>query len=126
MEPNNPDENVGAAAELGESTKLIHGDSESQGSSNGTGASGSPQDDDSELWKEMDAPWPATFERAISLLASPVIKAETAKDLTKSPKPGNTPIAIRRRLMVSLSVRKILCMTYLISPSHCHVLCHDK
>ncbi len=54
---------------------------------------------DSYLWEELGAPWPATFERTISLFASPYIKADRAHDLTKSPKPGNTPIAIKRRMV---------------------------
>jgi len=83
--------------ESNESTCLVGRDTESQ-DPEGAGDSGR-QDSDSDLWKEMDAPWPATFERAISLLASPVIKAQKAKDLTKSPKPGNTPVAIRRRML---------------------------
>jgi len=80
-----------------ESTSLVNRDMESQPSER-PDTSGKSQDVDRHLWDEMDAPWPATFERAISLLASPVIKAETAEDLTKSPKPGNTPIAIRKRV----------------------------
>ena len=47
---------------------------------------------------EMFRPWPATFERSISLLASPMINAEKVDHFTKSPKPGNTPLAERRRL----------------------------
>ena len=47
---------------------------------------------------EMFRPWPATFERSISLLASPIINAEKVDHFTKSPKPGNTPLAERRRL----------------------------
>jgi hypothetical protein len=64
-------------------------------------ASNSRDPDDAELWIEMDAPWPATFERTISLLASPVIKAETVNQLTRSPKPGNTPLAMRRSMVRS-------------------------
>ncbi len=82
-----------------ESTPLVNNDMEAQ--SEGSGSTGTPQDVEVTLWEEMDAPWPATFERSISLLASPVIKAEKAKDFTKSPKPGNTPIALRRRMLVS-------------------------
>jgi hypothetical protein len=51
------------------------------------------------LWEELDRPWPATFERSISLLASPVIKVEDAALFTKSPKAGNTPLAARRRMV---------------------------
>mmetsp|Transcript_326 Transcript_326/g.696 ORF Transcript_326/g.696 Transcript_326/m.696 type:complete len:611 (-) Transcript_326:173-2005(-) len=81
-----------------ESTPLVNNDMEAQ--SEGSGSTGTPQDVEVTLWEEMDAPWPATFERSISLLASPVIKAEKAKDFTKSPKPGNTPIALRRRMLI--------------------------
>ena len=63
----------------------------------GTAESG--ESDKSGLWQEMDMPWPATFERSISLLASPVIKADEAERFTKSPKPGNTPLAIRRKMV---------------------------
>lgn len=62
----------------------------------------SPQSSDSPdagIWQEMDQPWPATFERSISLLASPVINPLEADRFTKSPKPGNTPLAARRRMV---------------------------
>ena len=83
-----------------ESTTLNNYDTESP-PVEGSDASGSHQDQDPHLWDEMLAPWPSTFERSISLLASPVIRADRAKDFTKSPKPGNTPVAIRKRMMVS-------------------------
>ena len=80
-----------------ESTNLIdHG-----ALSAGSDGSDTQQSHDTDLWDEMDAPWPATFERAISLLASPVIETDRAKEFTKSPKPGNSPLAIRNRLLVS-------------------------
>jgi vesicular inhibitory amino acid transporter len=81
-----------------ESTTKTNIDVESL-SSGDSDANTTPQDVDNRLWDEMEAPWPATYERAISLFASPIIKAEKAKDLTKSPKPGNTPLAIRNRLL---------------------------
>ncbi len=62
-------------------------------------STGSSQDVDAELWREMGAPWPATFERTISLLASPIIQADRVNEMTKSPKPGNTPLALRRRMV---------------------------
>ena len=80
-------------------TPLIGHDTELQ-RLDGLDLSGKPQDQDSVLWEEMGAPWPATFEQSISLLASLVIKAEK-KSLTKSPKPGNTPVGIRRQMIVS-------------------------
>ena len=62
-----------------------------------TGSQGSSENEN--LWDEMKRPWPATFERSISLLASPIINATEADSYTKSPKPGNTPLAIRRRMV---------------------------
>lgn len=59
----------------------------------------SPSSQDAEIWQEMDQPWPATFERSISLLSSPLINTSDADHFTKSPKPGNTPIAARRRMV---------------------------
>jgi hypothetical protein len=44
------------------------------------------------LLEEMESPWPATFERSISLLSSPVMTPRQVDLVTKSPKPGNTPI----------------------------------
>ena len=87
-----------------ESTNLIdHGAEHGVKSQLSTDSDGSDtqQSHDTDLWDEMDAPWPATFERAISLLASPVIETDRAKEFTKSPKPGNSPLAIRNRLLVS-------------------------
>jgi hypothetical protein len=49
------------------------------------------------LWDELDAPWPSTFERSISLLASPGVARADVKAFTMSPKPGSTPLALQRR-----------------------------
>lgn len=49
------------------------------------------------LWEELNEPWPSTFERSISLLASPSIRASDVEMFTKSPKPGSTPQALARR-----------------------------
>jgi len=38
--------------------------------------------------EEMEEPWPATFERSIMLLASPIITAKEVDFVTHSPKPG--------------------------------------
>lgn len=62
----------------------------------------SPASEESEIWTEMGQPWPATFERSISLLASPVINAAEADHFTRSPKPGNTSLARRRMVRLSL------------------------
>jgi hypothetical protein len=47
--------------------------------------------DSARLWEELSEPWPSTFERSISLLASPSIQANDVAMFTKSPKPGLTP-----------------------------------
>jgi vesicular inhibitory amino acid transporter len=62
----------------------------------------SPSDSDNNiesvrLWEELDEPWPSTFERSISLLASPSIQYNDVAMFTKSPKPGSTPQALARR-----------------------------
>jgi vesicular inhibitory amino acid transporter len=49
------------------------------------------------LWKELESPWPSTFERSISLLASPILPKTQAALYTKSPKPGSTPLALQHR-----------------------------
>jgi vesicular inhibitory amino acid transporter len=53
--------------------------------------------DSLQLWEELNEPWPSTFERSISLLASPSIQASDVAKFTKSPKPGSTPQALARR-----------------------------
>ena len=79
--------------EANEQTGLLDGSSPS-------GTATSQESNASEqLWEEMDQPWPATFERTMSLLASPVIGAAEVDEFTKSPKPGNTPLANRRRMV---------------------------
>ena len=98
--PNNSDNNNSSISVPNESTPVINYHAKLK-QSEVAGEKTGPQDSDNDLWHEMEAPWPATFERAISLLSSPVIKADRAKDLTRSPKPGNTPIAIRNRMLVS-------------------------
>jgi hypothetical protein len=71
---------------------------------------------ESSLWDEMDRPWPATFDRSISLLSSPIIKAEEVTHFTKSPQPGNTPLAQRRRM-----VRRVYFSISVSSDSCSHV-----
>lgn len=54
------------------------------------------------LVEEMDQPWPATYTRSISLLASPIIHADRVNLVAKSPRPGGTPmIRTVARLRVS-------------------------
>ena len=81
----------GGDVESNENTALLAGPGDSPAESAESDRS------DTNLWDEMASPWPATFERSISLLASPVINANEAQLFTKSPKPGNTPIAIRQK-----------------------------
>lgn len=63
---------------------------------------------------ELDKPWPATFERSISLLAGPIRDAHFIEEITKSPK--ITPnIRDRRRVrllmaMLCIYVHCIRCM----------------
>lgn len=68
--------------------------------------------EESQILDEMDRPWPATFERSISLLSSPIIGAEEVKHFTKSPKPGNIPLVERRRMVRSRPLFS-LCFTHL-------------
>lgn len=73
----------------------------------GSSSDGIPADDlgEAELWQELGAPWPATSARTTSLLASPVIANDRVNQLTKSPKPGNTPLAQRQRMVCFLRSR---------------------
>jgi len=54
-------------------------------------------DADEIVWNELDKPWPSTFGRSISLLASPIQPRKEVEKYTKSPKPGRSPIALRIR-----------------------------
>jgi hypothetical protein len=56
------------------------------------------------LTEEMDQPWPASYERSISLLASPIISVDRVNLATKSPKPGRTPQGAARRRVSYKSV----------------------
>lgn len=49
------------------------------------------------LLRELEQPWPSTFERAISLLASPKISVSEAELFTRSPQPGAAPATIYLR-----------------------------
>lgn len=51
---------------------------------------------------ELEKPWPATFERSISLLAGPISDTDFIEQITKSPK--ITPnIGARRKVCTSIS-----------------------
>ena len=49
-----------------------------------------------DVFDELERPWPATFERSISLLAGPTMDTKFIDDITKSPK--ITPSLTRRRV----------------------------
>jgi hypothetical protein len=66
-----------SAPSQGQSTGLVDNDSLSENS-----------DENQILLDEMNTPWPATFERSISLLSSPIMTPRQADLVTKSPKPG--------------------------------------
>ncbi|CAJ1943146.1 unnamed protein product [Cylindrotheca closterium] len=59
--------------------------------------------EESEIWEEMDRPWPASFERSVSLLSSPMFGVEEVKHFTKSPKPGNMRLADRRLMSTPIA-----------------------
>ena len=55
--------------------------------------------DEAEIIDETTRAWPATFERSINLLSSPMVRAEQVEHFTKSPLPGLMPQGeIRRRV----------------------------
>ena len=57
---------------------------------------------------ELERPWPATFERSISLLAGPTMNTDLIESITKSPK--ITPnMAARRKVR---NIFAISCVTY--------------
>lgn len=68
-----------------ESTPLI-GDSPNNNGDvlNASISSGSVTSTDS-IKDELEKPWPATFERGIQILASPIIDVKQVADYTKSP-----------------------------------------
>lgn len=50
-----------------------------------------------QLFQELEQAWPSTFQRSVSILASPVIRKEEALLYTRSPMPGSTPQILARR-----------------------------
>ena len=75
---------VPPAPPANESTPLI-GDSPNNGDVlNASISSGSVTSTDS-IKDELEKPWPATFERGIQILASPMIDVKKVADYTKSP-----------------------------------------
>ncbi len=58
----------------------------------------------SETMDELEKPWPATFERSISLLAGPTMDTDFIDEITKSPKITPNMNALRRvRLVIENS-----------------------
>ncbi|KAL7569913.1 hypothetical protein ACA910_008577 [Epithemia clementina (nom. ined.)] len=75
---------------LSDSIVIVNSETTSQ-------ASTTESEETQRLWDELSQPWPATFERSIGLLASPVVSQVEADMFTRSPKPGSTPLALNRR-----------------------------
>jgi solute carrier family 32 (vesicular inhibitory amino acid transporter) len=68
----------------------------SDGADGGTAAQASEQQQQI-LFQELEEAWPSTFQRSISILASPVIRKDDAVLYTRSPMPGSTPQMLARR-----------------------------
>jgi len=88
----------GATDETSPLMVALQGDN---GNYNGSSdASPAPSEDSvqsTQLWEELEKPWPSTYERSIALLSSPVLQKTQIDLYTKSPKPGSTPAALSRR-----------------------------
>lgn len=87
-----------------ESSMTTHSDPEIGGPDEGgtNVTSGRPLENDFDHFvdvvdDELDKPWPATFERSISLLAGPIRDAHFIEEITKSPKIITPNIGARRR-----------------------------
>eukprot|EP00577_Skeletonema_sp_RCC1716_P031974 CAMPEP_0113435044 /NCGR_PEP_ID=MMETSP0013_2-20120614/36030_1 /TAXON_ID=2843 ORGANISM="Skeletonema costatum, Strain 1716" /NCGR_SAMPLE_ID=MMETSP0013_2 /ASSEMBLY_ACC=CAM_ASM_000158 /LENGTH=626 /DNA_ID=CAMNT_0000325321 /DNA_START=36 /DNA_END=1913 /DNA_ORIENTATION=- /assembly_acc=CAM_ASM_000158 len=74
---------AGGPAAASESTPLV-GDSPSSDQLNSSISSGSVTSTD-DIKEELEKPWPATFERGIQILASPMLDVRKVADYTKSP-----------------------------------------
>lgn len=75
---------AGGAAAANEATPLV-GDSPSYSDQlNSSISSGSVTSTD-DIKEELEKPWPATFERGIQILASPMLDVKKVADYTKSP-----------------------------------------
>lgn len=51
-----------------------------------------------EIKEELERPWPATFERGIQILASPMLDVKRAADYTKSPSVRARYTKVRNKL----------------------------
>lgn len=80
-----------------EETPLVANNNNNNNSEHGSTGSSGADSQRQELWDELDQPWPSTFERAVGLLASPVQSRQEVQRYTHSPRPGSTPVALRRR-----------------------------
>ncbi len=74
---------AGGPTASNESTPLV-GDSPSSDQLNASISSGSVTSTD-DIKEELEKPWPATFERGIQILASPMIDVKKVADVTKPP-----------------------------------------
>jgi hypothetical protein len=71
------------ASPANETTPLV-GNSPSNDPLNSSISSGSVTSTD-DIKEELEKPWPATFERGIQILASPMLDVKKVADYTKSP-----------------------------------------
>lgn len=65
---------------------------------------------------EMDRPWPATFERSISLLAGPTMDTTFIDQVTKSPKV--TPNLPMRAQVMKIGYLAIIFFIFVNESSH--------
>lgn len=75
---------AGGTAAANESTPLVGDSSFSTDELNASISSGSVTSTD-DIKEELEKPWPATFERGIQILASPMLDVKKVADYTKSP-----------------------------------------
>eukprot|EP00986_Skeletonema_menzelii_P005373 scaffold1924_cov140-Skeletonema_menzelii.AAC.37 len=75
---------AGGTAAANESTPLVGDSFSSADELNASISSGSVTSTD-DIKEELEKPWPATFERGIQILASPMLDVKKVADYTKSP-----------------------------------------
>ena len=108
---------AGGPAAANESTPLV-GDSPSNDELNASISSGSvTSTDDIKDKEELEKPWPATFERGIQILASPIIDVKKVADYTKSPS-----VRARYRKVSSLIAEHTRCEISSFFPRHLNKL----
>jgi len=76
--------------------------------------------DASEDVDELNRPWPATFDRSISLLAGPIRDVHYIEEITKSPKIITPNIRDRRRVSLWNILHTLYQFVFLL---HVYILC---